>query len=170
MNCNEARQLVYLSVGGDLLADQQSALNAHLRSCEPCEAEYRGAGAAMDVLTSLRSAESGTTPSVWPGVLRGIRQSVRSSQVTQRFNLQVAALSVCSLVIAMVVIVQTLTTMREDARISSTVQLPAFYRMQSYTSVPGEFLNSEQTETVPVASPVSNRNWQQWQQAEATAF
>lgn len=163
MNCTEAQQLVYLSVGGDLPAPQESALNAHLHNCKSCQAEYRGAGAAMEALSSLRSVESGSANSVWPGVLRGIRQSVRRNQVTRRFNLQVAALSVCSLVIAMVVIVQTLTTMREEARISSTVQLPAFYRMQSRVSVPEELVMTGQQEIVPVASPVSNRSWQQWQ-------
>lgn len=156
MNCTEAQKLIYLSVGGDIRSEEQSALGLHLRDCDACSTEQVSAVRAMDSLTSLRSVDFSGRTSVWPAVLSGIRQTSCRSRTIRRFNLQVAALSVCSLAIALVTIVQTLTAMREDALISDRVQLAPFWQPAAPAIDPGAVEpQAENGEAVPRFYPAS---------------
>ena len=113
MECSEAKKLSLLDAGGDLYVDEQAALRQHLRHCDACNSYAAGMVPVMSVLSSLRDTPVTWQPiSVWPAVGASIRLRSASVAPVRRFNLQVAALAVCSLSLAAVVIVQTLSTMR----------------------------------------------------------
>lgn len=113
MECSEAKKLSLLDAGGDLYVDEQAALQQHLRHCDACNSYAAGMVPVMSVLSSLRDTPVTWQPiSVWPAVGASIRLRSASVAPVRRFNLQVAALAVCSLSLAAVVIVQTLSTMR----------------------------------------------------------
>lgn len=125
MKCSDARHLVHLEAGHDLFAEEQTALTAHLAECSPCST-YRDAMApSTQALLALRHSmpASPVSPSVWPAISKAIQQRTAVSSMARKFNLQVAALSVCSLALAAVTIVQTLSAMR--AASYSADNLPA---------------------------------------------
>lgn len=113
MKCSEAKKLILLDAGGDLYAEEQTALRQHLHQCDACGTYAQGMIPVMSVLSSLRDNPATCQPiSVWPSVGAVLRQKSATAVPVRRFNLQVAALAVCSLSLAAVVIVQTLSTMR----------------------------------------------------------
>lgn len=113
MECSEAKKLILLDAGGDLYADEQNSLRLHLRGCGACDRYAAGMIPVMSVLSGLRDTPiTCQAISVWPAVGASIRLRSASVAPVRRFNLQVAALAVCSLSLAAVVIVQTLSTMR----------------------------------------------------------
>lgn len=119
MICADARTLIHLDAGGDLRAEELVQLSQHVGGCEVCREYQSGMSQSLNVLRTLRSSElsvdqSGSeTQSVWPSVLQAISRRNILRTTTRRFNLQVAALSVCSLSLAVVTIVQSLSSFRE---------------------------------------------------------
>jgi len=114
MKCSEARHLVHLEAGNDLYPDEQMTLSMHLAECPKCSNYRSGMSRSTDALLSLRNPplSLNVTSSVWPAISRAIQQRSSTTSIVRKFNLQVAALSVCSLSLAAVTIVQTLSAMR----------------------------------------------------------
>ena len=118
MNCSDARHLIHLDVGDDLRADEEQQLAGHMDHCAECRAYYAGMSSAMSALLVLRDVPSVLTDrdpsneSVWPTISREIQKRRTPPAKARKFNLQVAALSVCSLSLAVVTIVQSLSSMR----------------------------------------------------------
>jgi len=129
MDCSDAKHLILLDAGGDLRTDEETQLAEHMSRCGECREYHAGMSHAMDALLILRdkpsteSSLSGSAPSVWPAVSREIQRRRTTPAAARRFNLQVAALSVCSLSLAVVTMVQSLSTLRETGNQSS--YLPA---------------------------------------------
>jgi len=118
MECSNARHFIHLDVGNDLRAEEQLQLATHMGQCGDCRSYHAGMSSAMTMLLTLRDdpamvADSVNTRSVWPSLSREIQRRKASPRVTRRFNLQVVALSVCSLSLAVVTMVQSLSSMRE---------------------------------------------------------
>jgi predicted anti-sigma-YlaC factor YlaD len=114
MKCSDARHLVHLEAGNDLVAEEQTALATHLAECSPCNTYRHAMAPSTQALLALRHSmpASPVPPSVWPAISKAIQQRTSVSSMARKFNLQVAALSVCSLALAAVTIVQTLSAMR----------------------------------------------------------
>lgn len=118
MNCSDARHLIHLDAGDDLRAEEEQQLAGHMDHCAECRAYYAGMSSAMSALMVLRDAPSfetdqdSTSGSVWPFVSREILKRRTTPTKARKFNLQVAALSVCSLSLAVVTIVQSLSSIR----------------------------------------------------------
>jgi hypothetical protein len=116
MNCDDARHLIHLDAGDDLRSEEQSQLAAHLLLCGDCQSYRSGMTGAMSALMVLRNlpetVSDSRLPSVWPAVARDIRRLKIGSEKVRRFNLQVVALSVCSLALAVVTMVQGLSSLR----------------------------------------------------------
>lgn len=119
MSCTDARNLIHLDVGNDLHAEEQSQLAAHMEQCSECRSYQGRMLSAMSVLSSLRDEPSliggnATGNSVWPALSREIKRRSLSPRAVRKFNLQIVALSVCSLSLAVVTMVQSLSSMRND--------------------------------------------------------
>lgn len=114
MKCSEARHLVHLEAGNDLHPEEQLTLSMHLGECLKCRNYRSGMERATRALRSLLCPDAAlhATPSAWPAISRAIQQRSSATSIVRKFNLQVAALSVCSLCLAAVTIVQTLSAMR----------------------------------------------------------
>jgi hypothetical protein len=116
MNCDDARHLIHLDAGDDLRTEEQSQLAAHLVLCGDCQSYRAGMTGAMSALMVLRDLPEASSdsrlPSVWPAVARDIRRLKIGSEKVRRFNMQVVALSVCSLALAVVTMVQSLSSLR----------------------------------------------------------
>lgn len=116
MNCDDARHLIHLDAGDDLRTEEQTQLAAHLELCSDCQSYRSGMTGAMSALMVLRDLPEAVSesrlPSVWPAVARDIRRLKIGSEKVRRFNLQVVALSVCSLALAVVTMVQSLSSLR----------------------------------------------------------
>ena len=118
MNCSDVRHLIHLDVGDDLRAEEEQQLAAHMEGCSDCRVYHSGMSCAMSALMVLRNAPSAdaeqvaSKQSAWPAISREIRKRQSSPIKTRTFNLQVAALSVCSLSLAVVTMVQSLSSMR----------------------------------------------------------
>jgi len=151
MNCTSARQLILLDAGGDLYAEEQSSLQQHLHSCVACSQYAEGMRPVMSVLCSLRDAPVTSTPiSVWPSVRAAIRLQSAATVPARRFNLQVAALAVCSLSLAAAVIVQTLTTMRTAEQRPQAFVLPGIEApAASLRSVPVSLQSRDSRQPMP---------------------
>ena len=121
MNCADAKHLIHLDVGDDLRTDEEQQLAGHMERCAECRAYHAGMVRAMSVLLSLRgtsSADSLPEPagnSVWSVVSHEITRRRTTPTANRKFNLRVAALSVCSLSLAVVTIVQSLSSMRASS-------------------------------------------------------
>lgn len=127
MNCSEAKKLILLDAGGDLYADEQTALRQHLHQCDACGTYSQGMVPVMSVLSSFRDTPATFQPiSVWPAVGAALRKKTVTAVPVRRFNLQVAALAVCSLSLAAVMIVQTLSTMRSADERPQVLIMPQF--------------------------------------------
>lgn len=121
MECSDARHLIHLDVGDDLRVEEDAQLAEHMSSCSDCRSYHAGMSRAMSALIALRDSpssgreESGEFRSVWPSLSREIQRRRVTPAKVQKFNLQVVALSVCSLSLAVVTIVQSLSAMRGSA-------------------------------------------------------
>ncbi len=121
MNCADAKHFIHLDVGDDLRTDEEQLLAGHMERCAECRAYHAGMTSAMSALLSLRGTSSADLltesagHSVWSTVLREITRRRTTPAVNRKFNLQVAALSVCSLSLAVVTIVQSLSSLRASS-------------------------------------------------------
>ncbi len=120
MNCSEAKHLIHLDVGDDLRAEEEHLLATHMEQCGDCRAYHVGMSGAMATLLTLRDdpalvVDGLKSRSVWPSLSREIARRSTSPRVARKFNMQVVALSVCSLSLAVVTMVQSLSSMRNDA-------------------------------------------------------
>jgi predicted anti-sigma-YlaC factor YlaD len=125
MKCQQARMLIQLNCGSDLTPAESSLLKTHLADCQACRIWELGMQAPMAALHALRDSASYPTESVWPAVSRAIRASITPHTAVRRFNLQVAAISVCSLLLAAATIAQTLSALRTPSTPSSTAWFPS---------------------------------------------
>lgn len=118
LNCSDARHLIHLDVGNDLRADEENQLATHMNQCADCRSYHSGMSQAMTVLGALRDSSDDIpttgSSSVWPALSAKIRRQNTSPASVRKFNLQIAALSVCSLCLAMVTIVQSLSAFRSS--------------------------------------------------------
>ena len=112
MNCPQAKRLIQLHVGDDLNLAETQLLNSHLIQCPVCQLHHSSMRRSMSALYSLRDAAPDPTPTVWPSISSAIIGRATRERSFRRFNIQVAAVSVCSLLLAVVTIVQTLQSLR----------------------------------------------------------
>ena len=128
MNCADAKHLIHLDVGNDLRVEEESQLATHMEQCGECRSYHGQMSIAMSALATLRDEPSivggsASANSIWPALSREIKRRTMSPRVVRKFNLQVVALSVCSLSLAVVTMVQSLSSMRSDD--SFTGYMPA---------------------------------------------
>ena len=119
MKCTEVKHLIHLDVGDDLRAEEEQLLATHMEQCGDCRAYHVGMSGAMSALLALRddpamASDSLKSRSVWPSLSREIARRNTSPCVARKFNIQVVALSVCSLLLAVITMVQSLSSMRND--------------------------------------------------------
>lgn len=119
LNCLDAKHLIHLDVGDDLRLDEEQQLAVHMGQCGDCRSYHASMSNAMSALLTLRDnplteSSSVNSKSVWPSLSREINRRSAAPRVARKFNLQVVALSVCSLSLAVVTMVQSLSSMRDD--------------------------------------------------------
>lgn len=118
MNCDDARHLIHLDAGNDLLAEEEHTLASHMERCADCRDYHSRMLKSMIALHVLRDFDSpvGISSKVrtadWRAMAKALPARVRRVPVTRRFNMQVVALSVCSLAMAVVTLVQALPASR----------------------------------------------------------
>lgn len=158
MTCSEVKHLIHLDVGDDLRAEEELQLAGHMEHCSDCRSYHAGMSQAMSALWTLRDdpsmvPDSAGAKSVWPLLSQQIQRRSMSPRVASKFNLQVVALSVCSLSLAVVTMVQSLSAMREYRSPSG------FMPAQSVSTQPLHHLSmnagSERTAFQPQTMPVS---------------
>lgn len=138
MNCSDAKHLIHLDVGNDLRTDEEQQLAEHMTGCSDCRAYHVEMSSAMGALLTLRdTAADDHQKSVWSSVSREIQKRRTTPVQSRRFNLQVAALSVCSLGLAVVTIVQSLSSLR-----SGTDSSGGYYTAQPVMNVNGTARNN----------------------------
>ncbi len=118
INCAEAKHLIHLDAGDDLRVEEGQQLATHMQRCGDCRSYHAGMASAMSALLTLRDdpamvADSLKSRSVWPSLSREITRRNISPRIARKFNMQVVALSVCSLSLAVVTMVQSLSSMRD---------------------------------------------------------
>lgn len=146
MNCPEAKHLIHLDVGDDLRMEEEQQLATHMDQCVECRSYHADMSSAMSALLTLRdnpiTAAESVSKSVWPSLSREIDRRRTSPRVARKFNLQVVALSVCSLSLAVVTMVQSLSSMRNYSdtadfmpaqAVSNQSQMPP-YQAQPFSS------------------------------------
>ena len=165
MECSDARHLIHLDVGNDLRTEEETLLAGHMEHCGECRVYHTSTSRAMNALYVLRDdpatrPESGSASrSVWANVSQKIQQRRTVPALARRFNVQVAALSVCSLSLAVVTIVQSLSAMRSSAEPSgymlsqpvSNLSAPQFYQTQGQ-GMPNGLYRQQQMQPIPVKS------------------
>ncbi len=135
MNCADAKHFIHLDVGDDLRTDEELQLAGHMERCAECRAYHAGMTSAMSALLSLRGTSSADLltesagQSVWSIVSREMTRRRATPAANRKFNLQVAALSVCSLSLAVVMIVQSLSSMRASYATDSMPSMSVSYPM-----------------------------------------
>lgn len=144
LNCDDARYFVHLSVGDDNLPEEETRLAEHLHSCSPCRAYHAGMVDTMRVIDRVRDEERATSASgsrsgsLWPAMAEQLKvrqANALAPQEGRRFNVAVAALCVCSLMLALVTAVQNLP--------SNTNQMADnYYPMPEMNSMNVGFSNS----------------------------
>lgn len=160
MNCTQAKRLIQLHVGDDLNLAETQLLNSHLLQCSSCQVHHSSMRRSMTVLYSLRDAAPEPAPTVWPSVSSAIIGQATRERSFRRFNLQVAAVSVCSLLLAAATIVQTLQSLRPNYSDTTAV-------WQTSTGGPAPFSFPPTAQNVantarqrPLSpQPVSGVNW-----------
>ena len=124
LKCADARHLIHLAVGDDLLEAEEQKLAEHLPSCGPCRTYHSEMVSASHILEQVRDDVPDTTQeSVWPELSRRLKVQVAPKvQVTEgrRFNVAVATLCACSIVLAFVTAVQNLPSGDEDLGYATT--------------------------------------------------
>jgi len=118
LNCSDAKHLIHLDVGDDLRSEEEQQLAVHIGQCGDCLSYHASMSNAMIALLTLRDNPLSELPSVnsksvWPSLSREINRRKTSPRVARKFNVQVVALSVCSLSLAVVTMVQSLSSMRD---------------------------------------------------------
>lgn len=126
LNCSEARHVIHLSCGGDALETEEQLLAGHLDGCSDCRSYASGMQSAMTALETARDHHPGNSDhsfgsSVWDSLrsdlsrrrsadsrLTVIRRNADESRERRPFNVAVAALCACSLVLAFVSILSGL--------------------------------------------------------------
>ncbi|MEZ6130390.1 MAG: hypothetical protein R3C59_17030 [Planctomycetaceae bacterium] len=118
LKCVDARHLVHLSVGDDTQPDEEQQLSEHLHVCSDCRAYHAGMVDAMHVLERVRDDVPADMPakSIWPGMAAQLkaRRAAETVPERRRFNVSVAALCACSLLLALVTAVQNLPSYDPD--------------------------------------------------------
>ena len=173
LNCSDAKHLIHLDVGDDLRPEEEQQLSSHMNQCGGCRSYHAGMSIAMSALLTLRDnpvteLSGGSGKSVWPSLAREIKRRNTSPHVARKFNLQVVALSVCSLSLAVVTMVQSLSSMREyrdpagfmhGQSVSNYRQSPQLHPGPSTTPQFQEHVNSgsdsTRTPLFPHETPVS---------------
>ncbi len=123
LKCADARHLVHLSVGDDTLADEEKQLSEHLHTCSDCRAYHAGMVDAMQVLEHARNDDSVDIPAgaVWSAISHRVKSQAKAAVAVperRQFSGSIAALCACSLILALVTIVQNLPTSGQDAAAS----------------------------------------------------
>lgn len=136
MNCKQAHTLIHLHCGSDLSPADASLLQMHLAQCGCCRDWQHRMLAPLAALHALRDTAPEPPSSVWPAVSLAIRSRLSSQPMARRFNLQVAAISVCSLLLAAATIVQTLSALRPTGYYESAAWLPAQNAGSNFTGRP----------------------------------
>jgi predicted anti-sigma-YlaC factor YlaD len=136
MKCKQAYTLIHLHCGSDLSPADASLLQLHLDQCESCQDWQQRMAAPMAALHTLRDAAPETPHSVWPKVSLAIRSRLTHQPIARRFNLQVAAISVCSLLLAAATIVQTLSALRPSGYHENAAWFPAQSPSGNFTNAP----------------------------------
>lgn len=134
LKCADARHLIHLAVGDDLLDTEERQLADHLPGCDACRTYHSEMVSASHVLEQVRDdvPDSGQQ-SVWPALSKQLRQrTVAVSQPSEgrRFNVAVATLCACSIALAFVTAIQNLPTAQEPGYVLvPESQLPAMQGM-----------------------------------------
>lgn len=152
MDCAEAKHLIHLDVGDDLRIEEEQQLAGHMGQCGECRSYHSAMSQALNVLTSLRhvpSEHAGTSSSrsVWPAISREIQRRQTTPARVSKFNLQIVALSVCSLSLAVVTIVQSLSSMRDSVESGSF--MPAQQVRNSISAPPQNAYHAPRSTPVP---------------------
>jgi len=128
LKCVDARHLVHLAVGDDTLPTEEQQLSEHLHQCSDCRAYHAGMVDAMHAIERVRDEDvQPSERSIWPalsGQLKA-RQAVNLAEPEpRRFNVAVATLCACSLMLALVTAVQNLPSNDVD-QFASQPMMPA---------------------------------------------
>ena len=159
LKCSDARHLVHLAVGDDTLPDEELQLSEHLHSCSDCRAYHAGMADAMHVIERVRDEDlvEASGPSLWPRIAGKLNVQPVKALYSQkrRFNGSVVALCACSLMLALVTLVQSLPLNDVDS-FSGIPAVPAmnvnFNNQQPV--VPGQAIK-----LVEVPGPNGTRLW-----------
>lgn len=162
LNCPEARHLIHLDAGHDLRSDEEQQLASHMEQCGDCRAYHVGMSRAMSALLTLRDdpalpIEGVKSRSVWPSLSREIARRSTSPRVARKFNMQVVALSVCSLSLAVVTIVQSLSSMRNEVDPTGFMPSQGVSNPQQGPDFPSAYHGSQawRTPLLPYDAPLS---------------
>ena len=125
LKCADARHLIHLAVGDDLLEAEDQQLAEHLLKCSACRTYHSEMDAASHVLQQVRDDVPDTVQqSVWPELSRQLKKQVAPRvQVSEgrRFNVAVATLCACSIILAFVTAVQNLPSADEAQYVSAPI-------------------------------------------------
>lgn len=126
LKCVDARHLVHLAVGDDTLPDEEQQLAEHLHACSDCRAYNAGMMDAMHALAHVRDADcpEPAEKSIWPGLsaqLKSRQATVSAGPEPRRFNVAVATLCACSLMLALVTAVRSLPSNNVDQYASQPI-------------------------------------------------
>ena len=167
MNCADARHLIHLDAGGELCASEEPELAEHVERCAECRTYNAGMVKAMQALQVLRKFDSVAASaarsradsslngsSAWGAIASRLPARPRRRGSMRQFNTRVAALCACSLVLAVVTIVQNLPSSQYTTMSDSGTA--AFYNQFSQTADPLQTPASFQS--APLGLPVSNLN------------
>ena len=161
MNCTDAKHLIHLDVGDDLRTDEEQQLSGHMERCAECRSYHAGMARVMSALLSLRGTSSADSPpepgghSIWSAVAREIVRRRTTPAANRKFNLRVAALSVCSLSLAVVTIVQSLSAMRASSYSAGFLPTQALSRQVDLPRFPHGSSQPEFLWSFPQTSPES---------------
>lgn len=164
LNCADARHFVHLSVGDDNLPEEETQLAKHLHSCSECRSYHAGMAAAMQVVERVRDEDTTELPtrSLWPAMANqlNVRQAKTiAAPEGRRFNVAVAALCVCSLMLAIVTAVQNLpSNTQQMSSVYST--MPAMnVGFKNQTGVQYSGTPQQGQRMVEVSGPNGSRLW-----------
>lgn len=163
LNCADARHFVHLSVGDDNLPEEETQLAKHLHSCSECRSYHAGMAAAMQVVERVRDEDTTELPtrSLWPAMANqlNVRQAkIIAAPEGRRFNVAVAALCVCSLMLAIVTAVQNLpsNTQQMSSVYSTMPAMNVGFKNQTGVQYSGP---QQGQRVVEVSGPNGSRVW-----------
>ncbi|MCA9084952.1 MAG: zf-HC2 domain-containing protein [Planctomycetaceae bacterium] len=121
LKCTDARHLIHLAVGDDTLPDEEHRLGEHLHQCADCRGYHADMMNVMHVIENVRDDDSVEIPggSLWPAMADrlSVRRPNSLAQPRRQFNISVVALCACSLMLALVTLVQNLPLNDMDSEI-----------------------------------------------------